>query len=117
MSDVAEVRDGQLGQAREAVPLKLRGEAASGTARRARALAMAAPLAWRFAQNYAVAYLEQWITQHQQQAMAQAGPRPAASPPPGPGVRPWPSGGAEWPAEPMTIAPATRRALTGRFYR
>jgi hypothetical protein len=78
-ADVAEVRD-ELRQAREAAPeaKQERRRSLVGAA-----LAMAAPLAWRFAQNYAVAYLEQWIAQHQQQFMAQAGPRPGGPQAPG----------------------------------
>jgi DUF883 C-terminal glycine zipper region len=78
-SDVAEVRD-ELRQARE--------EKAEAKDEKRRSLvgaafAMAAPLAWRFAQNYAVAYLEQWIAQHQQQFMAHSGPRPVGPEAPG----------------------------------
>jgi len=69
-ADVAEVRD-ELRQAREAAP---EVQAKPRRSLVGAAFAMAAPLAWRFAQNYAVAYLEQWIAQHQQQFMAQAGP-------------------------------------------
>jgi len=76
---VAEVRD-ELRQAREATPEAKEKQRRSLVGA---ALAMAAPLAWRFAQNYALAYLDQWIAVHQQQAMAQAGPRPGASQPPG----------------------------------
>jgi hypothetical protein len=39
------------------------------------AIAMLAPVAWRLAQDYGVAYLEQWLTQQQEQWRAQAGPR------------------------------------------
>ena len=84
-SDVAEVRD-ELRQAREAAPEaeEKRRKSLVGAA-----LAMAAPLAWRFAQNYALAYLEQWIALRQQQAMAQAGPYPDPPPATGRGsVRP-----------------------------
>jgi len=78
-SDVAEVRD-ELRQAREDK------EEAKEEKRRSlvgAAFAMAAPMAWRFAQNYAMAYLEQWIAQHQQQFTAQAGPRPGGPQAPG----------------------------------
>jgi len=44
------------------------------------AFAMLAPLAWRVAQNYAMGYLEQWIAQQQQQAMATVGPPPQVNP-------------------------------------
>jgi len=78
-ADVAEVRD-ELKQTRGAVPeaKEKRRQSLVGAA-----VAMAAPLAWRFAQNYAVAYLEQWIAQHQQQFMSQAGPRPGGPQAPG----------------------------------
>jgi ElaB/YqjD/DUF883 family membrane-anchored ribosome-binding protein len=47
------------------------------------AVAMLAPLAWRLAQDYAVAYLEQWLLHQQQQQRAQAGPRPGGAEAPG----------------------------------
>jgi len=79
-ADVAEVRD-ELRQAREAAPeaKEERRRSLVGAA-----FAMAAPLAWRFAQNYAMAYAEQWIAQHQQQFLAQAGPHPGGPQAPGP---------------------------------
>jgi hypothetical protein len=43
---------------------------------------MLAPLAWRVAQNYAMSYLDQWIVQQQQHAMAE---------PRNEGSSPWPS--------------------------
>jgi hypothetical protein len=73
-SDLAEVQD-ELRQARQATATQEKERRSLVGA----AVAMAAPLAWRFAQNYALAYLEQWIAQHQQQAMAQPGPRPDGS--------------------------------------
>jgi hypothetical protein len=75
-SDLVEVRD-ELRQARAAAPEAREVERKSLVGA---AVAMAAPLAWRFAQNYALAYLEQWITARQQQAMGQPGPRPSAGP-------------------------------------
>jgi hypothetical protein len=93
-SDMAEVRD-ELRQAREAAPEVKEKQRQSLVGA---ALAMAAPLAWRFAQNYAVAYLDQWIAQHQQQAMAQTGPRPAAPQSPGRTSTPGrPPGGSDGP--------------------
>jgi hypothetical protein len=47
------------------------------------AFGMLAPLAWRAAQNYAMGYVDQWITQQQQQAMATAGPTADADRPQG----------------------------------
>jgi hypothetical protein len=41
--------------------------------------ALLAPLAWRFAQNYAMAYLEQWVAQQHQQWQAHTGPRSAGA--------------------------------------
>ena len=78
-ADVAEVRD-QIKQVRAAAPEVTEKERASLVGA---AFGMAAPLAWRFAQNYALAYLEQWIAQHQQRFMAQAGPRPNGPQAPG----------------------------------
>jgi len=77
-SDVAEVRD----ELRQATQAALKGEDKRRSLVGA-ALAMVAPLAWRFAQNYALAYVEQWIAQHQQQFMAQAGPRTGGPQAPG----------------------------------
>jgi hypothetical protein len=90
-SDVAEVRD-ELRQAREATPeIKEKTRQSLVGA----AVAMAAPLAWRFAKNYALAYLEQWIAERQQQAIAHPGPRPGARQEPGPSAAPgWPGGPA-----------------------
>jgi hypothetical protein len=54
-------------------------------------IAMLAPMAWRLAQNYAMAYLEQWLIQlPQQQSRAQAGPRPGGGE--APGRSPFPGG-------------------------
>jgi hypothetical protein len=88
-SDVAQVRD-ELRQAREAAPTAKEEVRQSLVGA---AFAMAAPLAWRFAQNYALAYLEQWIAQRQQQAMAQPGPRPGAPREPGQASAPGRPGG------------------------
>jgi hypothetical protein len=56
------------------------------------AVAMLAPLAWKLAQDYGVAYLEQWLIQQQQQWTAQSGPRPEGAGrqgrPPSPGDGP-----------------------------
>jgi hypothetical protein len=48
------------------------------------ALGMLAPLAWRAAQSYAVAYLEQWIAYQTQRRHMDAGATPGAAAPPSP---------------------------------
>ena len=53
-------------------------------------IAMLMPMAWRLAQDYAMAYLEQWLIQQQQQWRAQTGPRPDVAG--GPGRAPTPGG-------------------------
>jgi hypothetical protein len=88
-SDVAEVRD-ELRQAREAAPEAREKPRQSLVGA---AVAMAAPLAWRFAQNYALAYLEQWIAQRQQLAVAQPGPHAGAAQAPGQASAPGRPGG------------------------
>jgi hypothetical protein len=92
-ADVAEVRD-VLKHAQQAPGAKEeRRKSLVGAA-----LAMAAPFAWRVAQNYALAYIEQWIAQQQQQHHVHTGPQarspeesgkaPFSGRPNGPG-RPW----------------------------
>jgi hypothetical protein len=46
-------------------------------------IAMLAPMVWRLAQDYAMAYLQQWLIHQQQQWMEHAGPRPGGSGAPG----------------------------------
>jgi hypothetical protein len=53
-------------------------------------IAMLAPMAWRLAQDYAMAYLQQWLIDQQEQWRAQAGPRPGGAG--GPGRAPSPGG-------------------------
>jgi hypothetical protein len=48
------------------------------------AIGMLAPMAWRLAQDYATAYLEQWLLHQQQQWTAEAGPRAGGAGAPGP---------------------------------
>jgi hypothetical protein len=56
------------------------------------AFGMLAPLAWRVAQNYAMSFLDQWIIQQQQHAMAEPGrvgsPWPPSSPSQSPSAGP-----------------------------
>jgi len=57
------------------------------------AFGMLAPMAWRVAQNYAMSFLDQWIVQQQQQAMAEPG-----------------RAGSPWPPSAPSADPAKRRA-------
>jgi hypothetical protein len=72
--DVAMLRE-LIDDARRAGPLPEANEPARGSSLVGAAVGMLAPLAWRAAQSYALAYLEQWIAQQSQQAL-----RPARAP-------------------------------------
>ncbi len=96
-ADVA--RQADLAAVREALQRAPEERAETGEKKRrkslvAAGLGMLAPLVWRAAQNYAMAYLEQWILQQQQKYMAATGPTPPGgrqsprSPSPPPGGRP-----------------------------
>src|SRR5438270_6788130 len=68
-ADVAEVRE-VLKQVQDAAPQEKTRKSLVAVG-----FGLLAPLAWRFAQNYAMGYLEHWIAQQQQQYEAASGPR------------------------------------------
>jgi len=81
-SDLVEVNE-LLKQAQLAKPEEKPTKSLVGAA-----FGMLMPLAWRLAQNYAMGYLEQVLAQHQQQFLADSGPKPGPSPTPGRPIRP-----------------------------
>jgi len=106
-------RQADVAEVREALSRSTRAEPEAKKTRKSligAGLGMLAPLAWRAVQNYAMAYLEQWIAQQQQQYMTASGPSHAAPPgqarpggmPPG-GSSPPSGGGTRRPGNPPSF--------------
>jgi hypothetical protein len=107
-SDLADMRE-VIEQGRDAMP-EAPAPAVEKKRRKslvAAAVAMVAPMVWRAAQNYALAYVEQWIAQQQQHLMPEEGPAPPSPPrASSPSASQRPSRGqAGWPGSPRDFNP------------